>query len=332
MGKHRKGDLLEIILESARECGWNYFFESDPAYHPFTIRFYREEKIIRCRIYIWNLTHGGGQARPDDEYRIQITGVDRFEKEEGEKVLILGWWDEGEVFAGFDYNHHSDDLGYSPSFQIRQEPLRKAYINGLAPYFKGNDEIAVAFRQDFFMDYVEDMEKIHGFGESETDVEILENATENPDNINDEDLNRVTVPERKEIVATVTRKVRDNNFRSRVLTAYSQKCAFCGIQLKLIEAAHVLPVSAEGSPDDTSNGIALCSLHHKAYDNTLVGFDTDYRIVLNEEIIEKLERKNLVDGLDQFRKNLRAMIILPPDVRDRPHVEFVNRANKYRGW
>jgi len=57
-------------------------------------------------VYVWHLTHGGGKARPKNEYRIQITGVDHFEPLHGGKTLILGWWKDAEVFAGFDVRKH----------------------------------------------------------------------------------------------------------------------------------------------------------------------------------------------------------------------------------
>ena len=40
----------------------------------------------------------------------------------------------------------------------------------------------------------------------------------------------------------------------------------CGIQLGLIDAAHIIPHSNEKGTDDLDNGISLCPLHHRAYD------------------------------------------------------------------
>jgi putative restriction endonuclease len=42
------------------------------------------------------------------------------------------------------------------------------------------------------------------------------------------------------------------------------ECALCSItEARLIEAAHIVPKSAQGS-DDVRNGLPLCLLHHKA--------------------------------------------------------------------
>ncbi len=328
--RHRKHDLLDLIIQGIRDDGWNIIYLSDPKFHPFRFKIYRNDESHNIRIYVWNLTHGGGVQRPADEYRIQITGVDRFEQELNGKTLILGWWREGEVFAGFDFNKHSGALGFSPSIQIREEALRKAHIKGVAPWEKDNQEIAIAFRSDFIGEYVRNLESLHSFGESDADLEILEEVTDNPDEVNDTEIATVTV-ERQNAVISVKKKIRDNSFKSRILTSYSNKCAFCGVQLKLIDAAHIVPVQHDGT-DETPNGIALCALHHRAFDRNLVTFNGDYQIIYNQNQFDKLREIGLDGGADKFVNDLRAVIHLPPTVSDRPHVDYVNTANQIRGW
>jgi len=104
--RHRKDDLLKIIVDALNNDSWNVSFLNDSNLHPFILRIEKDNEQHDIKIYVWNLTHGGGAARATDEYRIQITGVDQFLPLEGGKVLILGWWKEGEVFAGFDFNSH----------------------------------------------------------------------------------------------------------------------------------------------------------------------------------------------------------------------------------
>lgn len=145
--RHRKYDLLDIIIQGIRDNEWNVLYLSDPKFHPFRLKIYHQEESYSVRVYIWNLTHGGGVKRPASEYRIQITGVEKFESEPNGRTLILGWWKEGDVFVGFDYDKHNELLGASPSFQVREEALRKAHIQGIAFWEKGNQEIAIAFKQ-----------------------------------------------------------------------------------------------------------------------------------------------------------------------------------------
>ena len=67
------------------------------------------------------------------------------------------------------------------------------------------------------------------------------------------------------------RRRRDPAFRERVLMAYQYRCAVCGYDLRLgstqvaLEAAHIKWHQA-GGPDLETNGLALCSMHHKLFD------------------------------------------------------------------
>jgi len=328
---HRKRDLLDQIVRSVNESGWNVLYLEDISYHPFVLRIYRGAQSHTIRIYVWNLTHGGGKERPVNEYRIQITGTERFENTPGEKTLILGWWNEVGVFAGFDYHKHSGTLGASPSFQIREEYLRTAMLNGFSPCDKGNGEIAIAFRPDFFASYVDQLTQLHSFGASTTDLKVLENLSEHPLDLNTMQLAQVSA-QRQTTLVTLSKKLRDNSFKDRVLTAYGFKCAFSGMQLKLIDAAHIVPVDVEYSTDETSNGIALSALYHRAYDRGLVTFNEQYQILVNDEKVGKLREIGFDGGLDSFVGSLRPIIAVPPAVSDRPNVHLVKEANKLRGW
>lgn len=70
---------------------------------------------------------------------------------------------------------------------------------------------------------------------------------------------------------TVTRRTRDPQFRQRVLEAYEYRCAVCGFDVRLgsvsiaLDAAHIRWHQANG-PDEETNGLALCVLHHKTFD------------------------------------------------------------------
>jgi len=332
MAQHRKHDLLELIVKSIRDSGWNVLYLASIEEHPFRLQIYREDESYKVRIYIWNLTHGGGAARPIDEYRIQVTGIDtnHFEQVPGEKTLILGWWDEGQVFAGFDVRKHAGPLGNSPSIQIRRECLQQAVTNIFSPCNKGNQEIAIAFRPDFFVEYVRTLTALHDFGQSLDDLAVLDAVTQNPE-INNDDI-EIRDNNRRTTIVSLTKKLRDVSFRKRVLTVYSSQCAVCGLQLRLVEAAHIIPVNHEKSTDETRNGLALCALHHRAYDQALLAVGDDYSVLINESQIADLEKKDQVGGLGVFRKNIRSHISLPAAITDRPHIEYIRIANQIRGW
>lgn len=330
MARHNKYDLLEKLVSAVNDSGWNVAYLEDIEQHPFYLQIYRDDESYRVKIYIWHLTHGGGKARPKDEYRIQITGVDKFEPLRGGKTLILGYWKEADVFAGFDVRKHLGRLGSSPSMQIREDALRKAYVNGFEPCDKGNKEVAIAFRPDFFVDYLQSLEPLHDFGQSIKDLSVLSEVAQNPEiNIAGIQIQNV---ERKTTVVSVSKKLRDVSFRKRVLTAYSFHCAICGIQLRLVEAAHIIPVNHDNGTDETRNGLALCALHHKAYDQALITIVEDYSVQISRNRVSELQNQKLSDGLAKFSQDMRPIIILPPAVSDRPHAEYIRIANNIRGW
>lgn len=73
------------------------------------------------------------------------------------------------------------------------------------------------------------------------------------------------------MVDSIARRKRDPAFRARILIAYEWSCVVCGFDVRLagqsiaLEAAHIKWHQA-GGPDEEVNGLALCSMHHKAFD------------------------------------------------------------------
>jgi len=51
--------------------------------------------------------------------------------------------------------------------------------------------------------------------------------------------------------------------------------------LRLIEAAHILPVGAEGSTDLVTNGICLSPTYHRAFDRALIYLDESMKMQLS---------------------------------------------------
>jgi putative restriction endonuclease len=73
-------------------------------------------------------------------------------------------------------------------------------------------------------------------------------------------------------------------FRQRVLAAYEQKCAVCRLRhVALLDAAHVKGDADNGEPI-VPNGIAMCKLHHAAFDASLMGIDSDYVVHIRPDV------------------------------------------------
>jgi putative restriction endonuclease len=141
----------------------------------------------------------------------------------------------------------------------------------------------------------------------------------------------VAVP-RQWAVTQTRRALRALDFSERVLDAYRNRCAMCGLQLRLLEDAHILPVAEPGSTDETANGVALCALHHRAYDRSLVTFDPEYHVHVNEERVEELRAAGLHGRLRNFQGDLREVIYVPSERINRPRREFIERGNVLRRW
>jgi putative restriction endonuclease len=321
-----KKQLLNLLLQSVGESGWQSLVAS--ATHPFHLRVFRgDERGFSLRIYIWNCTHGGGSARAADEYRIQLTGVVP-EHHPGEITLLLGWHEGYGVFVGWDITRHSGQDSKSPSAQVKEEALANAHTHAFSIHHRHNNEIVVVFRPEFLVDYAVNAESLHKSGKTAGDLSLLNSL----DSISDSQIATVTNKERRVVLGQIARKYRAYDFRRRVLGAYEHRCAACGIQLKLIDAAHILPVADPASTDETANGVALCKLHHAAMDQGLISFDEKYRIEISESEIERLAAANLSGGIKEFKQRLKAAIVLPTDRRDYPNPAYIKKARTVRNW
>ena len=329
-----KRDLHHLVVEAFRASGWTVLYLPETADSALRLTIYKDNVVHTIRVYIWNVTHGGGMRRPTGEYRIQITGIHQFVEQLGEHTLVLGWWAPGSVFVGFDYQKHAGPLGASPSFQVSEETLQSAAANVFAPYRKANDEIAIAFRPDFIGEYVNQLHQLHAFGATDEGLEVLDTLSRNPQAISETDSAIVGLDEpRKIALRSVRQRVRDVRFRDRILTAYSHLCAICGMQLDLVEAAHIVPVADSRSIDHPRNGLALCVLHHRAFDNALVTIQSDFHVALNLQEIERLRATRKGEGETAFMDMIRkSPIHLPQQASDWPDGANIQIANELRGW
>jgi putative restriction endonuclease len=118
----------------------------------------------------------------------------------------------------------------------------------------------------------------------------------------------------------VKTRVNQNVFRKMILTNYQSKCAVTGIDLpQLLIASHILPW-AENKAErlNPENGICLSSLYDKAFDQHLISFDEDYRMILSKNLKEHCT-KDYYQA--HFGKLEGQEMILPS--RGLPSVEFL---------
>ncbi len=135
---------------------------------------------------------------------------------------------------------------------------------------------------------------------------------------------------RRQIVQEVRRLARLGSFRKQVLQAYGNRCAITRVQLRLIDAAHILPVGAPGSVDHVRNGIALAPTYHRAFDNGLIYLDESYVMKVNLSKVAQLRDDDLAEGLETFKEPLGSTVYLPPDQNQWPSHRLIRRANELR--
>jgi putative restriction endonuclease len=82
-------------------------------------------------------------------------------------------------------------------------------------------------------------------------------------------------------------------FRQRVLFAYGNQCAICRLRhIRLLDAAHVMSDASGGEPVVT-NGIAMCKIHHAAYDVDIFGISPEYRVGVRQDVMEESDGPTL---------------------------------------
>lgn len=119
------------------------------------------------------------------------------------------------------------------------------------------------------------------------------------------------------------KRKRNPQFRADVIRVYQHKCAICAYDVRLgnslvgIEAAHIKWVAAQG-PDEVTNGIALCTLHHKAFDRGAISISRDYKLLVSENVIGAYWAEKM------FRRYSGKPIILPINSQYYPYEAYIS--------
>ncbi len=123
------------------------------------------------------------------------------------------------------------------------------------------------------------------------------------------------------VTQLAVRRLHQAAFRQKVLRAYRTTCAVCRLRhANLLDAAHILP---DGHPDGApivSNGLALCKIHHAAYDANIVGIRPDLVVEVSEPVLHEVDGPMLQYGL-QATHGTR--LVVPNRPADQPKREFL---------
>ena len=119
---------------------------------------------------------------------------------------------------------------------------------------------------------------------------------------------RMAEARRSYVTALTLRRLHQQTFRQRVLRAYQERCSICRLKhVELLDAAHILPDNHPRGEPVVPNGLALCKLHHAAFDGHLLGIRHDLVVEVRPDILLESDGPMLLHGL-QEAANVRILV------------------------
>jgi putative restriction endonuclease len=114
-------------------------------------------------------------------------------------------------------------------------------------------------------------------------------------------------------------RLHQHRFRAAVLRAYTTKCAVCRLrEATLLQAAHIINDRDPRGGATVVNGIALCAIHHLAYDRNLLGIDPGGVVHIARRLLHEIDGPMLRSGLQGFHGT---PILQPRRATERPDPE-----------
>jgi putative restriction endonuclease len=109
----------------------------------------------------------------------------------------------------------------------------------------------------------------------------------------------------------VKTRINQSLFRKVIINNYSSMCSICSLDVKqLLVASHILKWS-ENQPNrlNPENGICLCNIHDKAFELGFIGINSEYKVMISNEINKSTSNKETYESL--FGRHNNKSIILP---------------------
>ncbi len=129
----------------------------------------------------------------------------------------------------------------------------------------------------------------------------------------------MTADERRYAERTVRERLHQPVFRARVMHAYTTTCAVCSLKhADLLDAAHIIADTDVNGLARVTNGLALCKIHHAAYDRNLLGITPDYEVRIDRDLLDEVDGPMLRHGLQDMHGR---PLTVPTRVADRPSRE-----------
>lgn len=126
-------------------------------------------------------------------------------------------------------------------------------------------------------------------------------------------------------------RLHQHRFREEVIAAYQERCTICRLHHpELLDATHIIPDSEPMGEPIVNNGLALCNLHHTAFDRLILGIRPDYVIEIRKDVLEEEDGPMLQYGLQKFDQQ---KLILPRIAKNFPDPKRLEmRYNKFKDF
>lgn len=132
---------------------------------------------------------------------------------------------------------------------------------------------------------------------------------------------------RRYVVAETKRRLHQPVFRATVMRAYETRCAVCSLAHgSLLDAAHIVPDGDELGIASVQNGLALCKIHHAAYDVKILGIRPDYVVEIRGDLLAEVDGPMLEYGLKG--QHGRELMVLPSKRSELPDRQLLDLSYK----
>ena len=125
---------------------------------------------------------------------------------------------------------------------------------------------------------------------------------------------------RRYIVSETKRRLHQPLFASQVMLAYDTRCAVCRLgHRQLLDAAHIIPDGQPRGAPVVPNGLALCKIHHAAYDQNILGIRPDHVVEIHRRLLLEIDGPMLLHGLQEHHG--QSLMQMPRRRADRPDTD-----------
>ncbi|WP_242612740.1 HNH endonuclease [Janibacter limosus] len=117
-------------------------------------------------------------------------------------------------------------------------------------------------------------------------------------------------------------RVHQRVFRSTVMRAYETRCAVCSLRHgDLLDAAHIVEDRHDLGVASVRNGLALCKIHHAAFDANILGIRPDLVVQIRADLLEEVDGPMLQYGLKE--RHDERLMVLPSLKREQPDASLL---------